>query len=415
MDYDVIVVGGGPAGASCSIFLGKKGIKTLLVDKASFPRDKACGDGVTGKSVGMIDELGIAGKIDKLPHERVMGFLTTASGGMKISFMGNDKNPGYTCKRYLFDNELFQLAKKTADAMENFTVTDVLMDDNNKVTGIKGIDKDGKEKQFTSKIVVGADGANSVIARKLGLNNFEMDKCYISIRAYYENVDVRRDSIEIHFMDEVLPGYFWIFPVGNSVCNVGLGLIAGEIPKRKINLKSLLDQVIKNSYLSYKFKNAKQISEIKGWNLPTGAQKRKRAGDGFILVGDAASLIIPFTGEGIGNALLSGKLAANTISNAIAKNDFSYRTMEEYEKSVESEMNDEFRTNQTVMNILENKMLFKSFMMETGKKTEYLTAFAVFITANTGKVKLPFTLLAKITLRYLGNKIGLLKDFKKTI
>ena len=287
--------------------------------------------------------------------------------------------------------------------------------DGNKVTGIKGVDKDGKEKQFASKIVVGADGATSVIARKLGLNNFETDKCYVSIRAYYENVEVQKNSIEIHFMDEVLPGYFWIFPVGNNIYNVGLGLVAEEIPKRKINLKSLLDQITKNSYLADKFKNAKQVSEIRGWNLPTGAQKRRRAGDGFILVGDAASLIIPFTGEGIGNALLSGKLAANTISNAIAKNDFSYKTTKGYEKLIESAMNDEFHTNQTVMNILENKMLFKSFMMEIGKRTEYLTSFAAFISAKNEKVKLPMVLCVKIYLRYLGNKIGLLTDFKKTI
>ncbi len=408
MDYDVIVVGGGPAGSSCATFLGRKGIKTLLVDKALFPRDKTCGDGITGKSMKILKDLGITEENFTGQHEILQGIMISASPRTQIKI--RDPDPGKGCKRYYFDNMLFQLAKKTADTMENFTVNDVIIE-NGKVSGIRGTDKTGIEKEFRAKIIVGADGANSIVARKLGLNEFRTDKCYVAIRAYYENVEIDNGFIEMHFMDELLPGYFWIFPVGDNISNVGLGIIADKVTKRKLNLKNMFDRVIKDSYVSYKFKNAKRVSDVRGWNLPTGAQKRKRAGDGFLLVGDAASLIDPFTGEGIGNALASGKLASQTILSALEKNDFSYGILRGYEKAVDAAMEDEFKTNERSLKFTHNKLLFKAFMHEIGKKNEYLApAFTAFIDSTGKKVKLPLMLYLKIAFRYFVNRTGLKKD-----
>ena len=107
----------------------------------------------------------------------------------------------YVCKRQIFDNILFEEAKKNADVMENFTVNDLVVE-NGKVAGIKGVDKNGAEKEFHAKIVVGADGANSTVARKLGLNEFQTDRSLVSVRAYFENVEVSRDRIEFHFLED---------------------------------------------------------------------------------------------------------------------------------------------------------------------------------------------------------------------
>ncbi|MFH0889823.1 MAG: FAD-dependent monooxygenase, partial [Candidatus Aenigmatarchaeota archaeon] len=140
MDYDAIVVGAGPSGSSCATFLGRKGIKTLLLDKTSFPRDKTCGDGITGKSIAILEELGVHDKMNEVQHSRINGFLTATSADTQIAFDGTE-NPGYACKRYLFDNIVFEEAKKNADVIENFEVTDLLFE-GGRVVGVKGTGKD---------------------------------------------------------------------------------------------------------------------------------------------------------------------------------------------------------------------------------------------------------------------------------
>ncbi|MBI2084978.1 MAG: geranylgeranyl reductase family protein [Candidatus Aenigmarchaeota archaeon] len=409
-DYEVIVVGGGPAGSSCATFLGRKGVKTLLVDKASFPRDKTCGDGITGKSYGVLEELGVEDEIIKNQHMETFGLVTSSPSGVSLNTRSEreaDKKKVYVCKRQIFDNILFQEAKKKADIIENFSVGDLIIE-NGAVAGIKGAGKDGKEKEFRAKIVVGADGANSIVARKLGLNDFQTDRSLVAVRTYYENVGETQDLIEFHFLEDLTPGYFWIFPAGDNVSNVGIAVVAGDVPKRKLNLKNKLEEIVKNSRFAPRFTNAKQISEVKGWNLPTGAQKRKRAGDGFILVGDAASLIDPFTGEGIGNALVSGKMAAEVIADSLGSNDFSYNVLKRYESMIDERMGKEFKTSYKFQKFGRNAIMFSALVEElnSDKKSMKIAAssFGDDSTA-TANLKIPLSLYVKVLIRYIKSYI----------
>ncbi len=405
-ECQVIVVGAGPAGSSCAIFLGRKGIKTLLVDKASFPREKTCGDGITGSSVSILKELGVKDEIVKVQHEKIRGLITSAPSGASIDMnAGNGmlSEPLYVCKRRIFDNILFEAAKKNANAMENFTVNDLVVEDG-KVVGIKGADKYGAEKEFRAKIVVGADGANSIVARKLGLNEFQTDRSLVSVRAYFENVEVSRDRIEFHFLEDLLPGYFWIFPTGDNISNVGIAVVAGDVPKRKLNLKTSLENIVKNSRFAPRFKNAKRVSDVRGWNLPTGAQKRKRAGDGFLLVGDAASLIDPFTGEGIGNALASGKLASQTILSALEKNDFSYSTLRQYELDIDNRMGAGFKSSYSFQKFGKNPLMFNALVEELGSNKDAMKMATSAFSGSTHRktsFQIPLGIYLRVFVRYL--------------
>ncbi len=404
MDYDIIVVGAGPSGSSCATFLGRRGVKTLLLDKASFPREKTCGDGITGKAIRVARELGMESDIESAQHQKITGLITSSPSGAVLDIKTmEDGKMMYVSKRKIFDNILFQEAKKNCDTEENFEMADLIIEDG-KVAGVRGADKGGKEKTFRAKVVVGADGANSTVARKLGLSRFETDKSLVAVRAYYEGVETTDDRIEFHFLEELLPGYFWIFPAGNGEANVGVAVVAGDVPKRKLNLKDKLEEIIGKSRLSTRFKNAKRISEIKGWNLPTGAQKRKRAGDGFILVGDAASLIDPFTGEGIGNALTSGKLAADVICDAILKNDFSYNALKAYEDKINDALGGGFKSSYNFQKFGRNATLFNAMVEELSEDEKMMTAaMSAFMGphSNSYTFGLPVGVYVKIVIRFI--------------
>jgi len=352
--YDAIIVGSGPGGSSCAALLGRKGYNVLVLDKAKFPRDKTCGDAVSGKSLRVLRELGIDLQIEKVQHAPIHGVVFSSPKGVQVDlpFKGKNtsggKEPGYCCKREIMDEIYFQTAKKTKGVkiIENFQVTDIIHE-GQRVVGVKGIyTKDKKPAEFTAKVIVGADGAHSVIARKTGCVTVPHPKhSCAAVRAYYKGVKGPKDRIELHFIDEVLPGYFWIFPVGNDEYNIGIGMLVKDMQGRHVNLKEMLFKAIENNKLfKERFKDAKLISEVKGWTLPLGSHRQKMHGSGYVLIGDAASLVDPFTGEGMGNATMSAKIASEVIDKAIKSNTYSEELFSEYPKKLWSTLGSELQT-----------------------------------------------------------------------
>ncbi len=261
-NFDVIIVGGGPGGATCATFLGQKGYKVLVLEASKFPRDKICGDGISGKSSAVLRKLGIREEIEKDLHRKIFGVVFSSPNATVIDIPikqpeGQNVNYGYDCRRFVYDNILFQHAKKFATIIEEFRVTD-LISENGFVVGVKGIDMATKgQKEFRAKIVVGADGAQSIVAKKVGADAIDPEHYVIAIRAYYENIDYTKiedwkEKIEIHFIDEVLPGYFWIFPLENNMANVGVGMLMSDLNKRKVKLQESMFNAIKENKL---FKN----------------------------------------------------------------------------------------------------------------------------------------------------------------
>lgn len=356
--FDVIVVGGGPGGSSTTAFLTKMGKKVLLLDKAHFPRDKICGDALSGKTISVLKELGWINKISKQKHGDINGVTLSSPKGeeMTLPFQKGGKNvrpSGYVVRRQDADNVFFQEAKKLADTtIEGFTVTDILKE-KGKVVGIRGKNEKGKEQEYRAKVVVGADGAYSMFVRKLGIEKHDDAHMCTATRAYYKNVEGLTDNIEIHFIKDIMPGYFWIFPIDGKHANVGLGTVVKDLKKKKnFDLRDKTVEIVKNHPMfKERFKNSKLEGNVMTWQLPFGSKHQQVHGDGYVLVGDAAALIDPFSGEGVGNALLSGKIAAKHITKAIDLEDTSAEGLASYEEELWKTVNNELQTSYTMQKI----------------------------------------------------------------
>lgn len=340
-EFDLIIVGAGPAGASAAIYAKRHGLKTLLIDKQSFPRDKICGDALSGKSIWALRDMELLEQVSNLPHAGInrVSFSGPNHDWFDVDLQGSpgikQKIKGFVIRRKYLDNFMFEQARVAANkTLTDFTVTDVISE-NGCLVGIKGQQK-GSDSiiEYRSKIILAADGFNSVISRKTGLYEHDPAHGIVALRCYYKNVADLTDQIELHFIDEVIPGYFWIFPLEENYANVGIGMLHKYIKKEKVDLKLALQHAIASDFFKDRFRDAEPMEEPVGWNLPVGSKHRKIYGNGFMLLGDAAGLIDPFTGEGIGNAMFSARYAVETARKAIDKNDFSENMLANYDANL---------------------------------------------------------------------------------
>ncbi|HUR70272.1 MAG TPA: geranylgeranyl reductase family protein [Candidatus Thermoplasmatota archaeon] len=357
--YDVIVVGGGPGGSTTATFLAREGHRVLLLEKATFPRDKVCGDAISGKSASVLREMGIADVVEEAPHAIAEGVLFSGPKGdlvqipfpkdidptgIKNSKKYNYVTAGYVSRRLVYDDILFQHAKaqKSVTTIEDVEVSGLLRE-GPRVTGVRM--KDGRE--FRAPLVIGADGAMSVVAKEVGAFERDHDHWIGAFRVYYQGVTGMSNDIEIHFVDGLIPGYFWIFPLDNGLANVGSGMIETDLQDKTKSIRLIEDTyriMREHPMFKERFANAKEVDgSRRGWLLPLGSKHRPIAGDGWMLVGDAAALIDPFSGEGIGNAMVSGRLAAAQATKALAARDFSKAMLFAYESAVRSELDRELQ------------------------------------------------------------------------
>ena len=346
---DVCVLGAGPGGVATSLQLAKLGISSVLVDKAVFPRDKVCGDALSGKVVYAFNRIDKAIFQDFHAQKNIKADcwgikfiypddidinIRMGKKGLTVDQLPFHKPDGFISKRIDFDNFLVGYVRKEAliDFREDTHITDIQRTDN----GFVLKDRKGTT-EIQAKLVISADGAQSKFAREYG-NIQKEDKHYAgSVRAYYKNVKgcTPFNHLELHYINEFFPGYLWIFPLPDGAANVGVGMPTDKLSKNKVNLKKELIRLLdEHPRFKDRFAEAELDGKIKGFGLPLGSKKRKISGDNYMLVGDAASLVDPLTGEGIGNASISGRFAALQAKECLDANDFSSTFLKQYDKMV---------------------------------------------------------------------------------
>lgn len=383
INTSVIIIGAGPAGAGTSFFLTKYGIPHIVIEKEQFPRDKVCGDACSGKTALVINRADpqwlseiLADPNSFLPS---WGITFVAPNGKPLdipfttSRTADTKAPGFTVPRLTFDNFLFRKMPSPYCTIFQQATVSAIVQRNGSVT--VSMAHNGDEYTITAPVIIGADGDKSIVRKKFLDENVVQKTYAVGLRAYYEGVtDMHHDNfIELHFLEEVLPGYLWIFPLPNGMANVGVGILSERIREKKINLREQMLSAIKNNpRIAPRFANARLVDKIQGWGLPLAMERQPLSGDNFILTGDAACLIDPFSGEGIGNALYSGMLAAAAIKEAKEQNDFSAAFLKKaYDDVVYKRLGNELKISATLQRLCKYPWLF-NFVVNKAYKSRSL-------------------------------------------
>lgn len=374
MNFDLIVVGSGPGGSAAAYFNALEGYRVLLIDKSPFPRDKTCGDGVTGKSLAVLHEMGLSEAITETRQISCDGVIIGAPNQQELRIdisSPDDPLSAFCIERSELDEILHHKASKTVlDTGGNVvyaTVKEVLVEEG-EVVGV--VTSTGHEYRATR--IIGAGGSNCPVSRWV-LDQNEVprqDRNHYSsaIREYWTGVEGNSGEFEIHFVKGILPGYFWIFPISDTKFNIGVGMLLKDMDKQSVKLREMLDYIVNDSHLAPRFSQASPVENTrKGWLLPLGSPRkgeimpRKNYASNCLLIGDAASLVDPFTGEGIGNALVSGKLTASYPQ-------FSEGNCRGYQITLWDLIGEELSNSYRLQRMLKHKWLINWFIKKARKR-----------------------------------------------
>lgn len=370
--FDVVIVGAGPAGCAAAHVLSGNGLKIAILDKDTFPRDKICGDAFGADVTKQFHVLGkgLVKKLEqfseKIPSNGVR-FFTPNHHTLDIEFtVPKDKyGGGFVAKRMDFDNLFFSEITALPD-VEIFQNQPVISANAN----AENISITTATVTFEASMALGADGAQSILNKRLTNNKIEKDHYCAGVRQYYSNVTGFHPAnhIELHFYKDILPGYLWIFPLPGNQANVGLGMLSSVISKKKMNLKEEMENLIAtHPVIKERFKDAVPLENIQGFGLPLGSQKRSISGNRFLLLGDAAGLIDPFTGEGIANAIRSGRIAAAHVLKGLGSSNFNETYNLLYDKEIYHKMWNEFRFGHTLQKMFRHPRMINFVVKKANK------------------------------------------------
>jgi len=340
MDHDVIVVGAGPGGATAAMALAQKGYDVLLLDRQNFPRDKVCGDAVPATALDLLLALGMKEKIAAADFYYIDKLRLVSPKGYSMDADLEDEHhliQSAIVPREKFDVLLQEHAVDSGAQFVQAHVKEPILEDG-KVAGVRAR-VNGSDKQFRSKVVIAADGVTSAIARHIRSDEHVDHHRAVALRAYIEDIDELPHQVEFYLYEEILPGYAWIFPLGEGKANIGLGMRLDTFRQKNYNLKQMLAQFMEMPDIRKRLKNGGQLHDIATWQLNFGSQKNiQRVYDGALLIGDAAGFINPLTGGGISNALISARLAVESVHQAFLKEDFSADSLRVYEDYCKQEL-----------------------------------------------------------------------------
>jgi geranylgeranyl reductase family protein len=330
--HDVVVVGAGPSGSSCGYWLADAGWDVVVVEKKEFPREKTCGDGLTPRAVRQLADMGLEAELagaHRFTGLRAYGFGHSIE--MQWPEHPNFPSYGYTITRHDLDGLVAAgAARAGATLLQGTEVVAPIIDEGAATAGVlptlAGVTvkerAGGGTRAIKARYVVVADGSNSRIGRMLGTSRRRDLPMGMALRGYYTSERHDDPFIESHLdirdaEGDVVPGYGWIFPMGDGRVNVGVGLLSTDQRWKGINTSQLMDAFVSYAPVSWGLSPETSLGPPTGGKLPMGLSVGPRAGANVLIAGDAGGVINPFNGEGIAYGYETGRLAAASLGHAL--------------------------------------------------------------------------------------------------
>lgn len=412
--FDVAIVGGGPSGSATAYWLAAAGWDVCLIEKKVFPREKTCGDGLTPRSVFQLQQMGLESQVAANGHKyhglRSFGF------GAKVEMAWPEHptfpNYGYSITRFALDGLVAEHARSAGATLINGAeAVDLIQPSDSRDGGLRGCagvvvkDKEtGDVHDIVSRVVVVADGQNSRIGRELGVTRRKEWPMGLALRGYYTSERHAEDWIESHLdirspEGAVVPGYGWIFPLGDGRVNVGVGLLSTDRSWKGVNTTKLQDYFVAQTADAWGFSEATSCGPATGGRLPMGLALGPRVGPNTLAVGDAAGTINPFNGEGIAYGYETGRLAAGVIGEALAADDLSRLAL--YDQRLDDAYGEYYKVARMFVRIISEPEIL-SICVKFGLRVEPLMRELLKVMANLmsndrrGPAEVGFTALSRI-------------------
>lgn len=374
-DADVIIVGGGPGGSATAHYLAQLGHSVILLEKSTFPRDKICGDGLTPSAVRELIRMGVP-----MPAEegwtRNKG-LRVVGGGHEIYLPWPDTesfpNYGMVKARTSFDEALALHAQASgADLRTGMTAVGPIL--NERSGRIEGVTvRVGKDREnlieLRAPIVVDAGGVSARIATAMGITPAENRPMGVAVRTYFRSPrhDDEWMESQLELWDgprensKLLPGYGWIFPLGDGLVNVGLGSVSSTAHATKLDYKDLFRTWMRNAPADWEFTEENQVGPLRSAALPMALNRQPLYRNGLLLVGDSGGMVSPFNGEGIGYALMAGRIAADVISQALARTSGygHVKALRSYPEAIKAEIGGYYTLGRVFVKLIENPKIMR--------------------------------------------------------
>jgi geranylgeranyl reductase family protein len=330
------VVGAGPAGSAAAHYLAAAGLDVLLLDKAEFPRDKTCGDGLTPRALAVLADMGLLDQVDRRGC-RIESLEMIAPGGGTAGFPvpKSDRLPDYMLiiPRLVLDDLIRRRAVETGARFEGGVEVLEVQSEAGGVR-VRG-ERRGTTTEFEARLAVVATGAAMKLLKRLRLvprNPLVM----LAARAYFEGLRTLPATVEVHFDGVSLPGYGWVFPLSPSSANVGVGVIPAGLVRRprSIHSRRAFELFTESPGLQELLEPGQRVGPIKGYPIRIDFDRSPSFGDRVLLAGEAAGLANPLTGEGIDYALESGRMAAEHATGMLRRNDFNRPRFADYDRAL---------------------------------------------------------------------------------